>query len=131
MRMPVRLPGLSVEIAGMFKRRRTLGKCALLLSAFLCLFALAQVARPLAYTTLRYRPRIGVKHSKLTRHVSEEVNGQSPTVSPDSALESSDFFPSKATPPRPRVQQVDARYWSPGYLPVHRRIPPPTPDDAH
>jgi hypothetical protein len=115
----------------MFKRRQRLGRRVLLLAACFCLFTLAQVARPLAHTTLRCRTQIGVKHSKLTRHVSEEVNGQSPTVSPDSALESSDFFPSKATPPRPRVQQADARDWAPGYLPVHRRIPPPAPDDAH
>jgi hypothetical protein len=114
----------------MFKRRQGLGRRVLLLAACFCLFTLAQVARPLAHTTLRCRAQIGVKHSKLTRHVSEEVNGQSPTGLPDSALESSDFFPSKAAPPRPRVQQVDTRDWSPGYLPVHRRIPP-TPDDAH
>ena len=115
----------------MFNGPQTLGKCALLLAAFVCLFALAQVARPLAHTTLRSRPQIAVKHPKLTRYVSEEVNGQGPTVSARSALESSHFFRSRAMPPRSRVQQANAPDWPLGYLPVHRRIPPPTPDDAH
>jgi len=115
----------------MFKRRQTLGRCVLLLTACFSLFTLAQVARPLAYTTLRCRPQIAVKHPKLTRYVSEEVNGQGPTIPAHSALESSDFFPSQATPQRPRVRQADARDWSLRYLPAHRRIPPPTPDDAH
>ena len=114
----------------MLKKGQTFGKCVMLLAACFCLFTVAKVARPLADTTLRSRPQVEVKHQKLTRYAFEEVNGQSPTVSAHSALESSDF-PPRTRPQRPRIQRVRAWDWPLGYLPVHRRIPPPTLDDAH
>ena len=114
----------------MFKGRHTFGRSVSLLAACFCLFTLAQVARPLAFTTLRCRPQIAAKHPKFTRYALEEVSGQGPTVSAHSALESSDFLP-RITQQGPRTQQMYAWDWPLRHLSVHRRIPPPTPDDAH
>jgi hypothetical protein len=114
----------------MIGRRETIGRGVSLLALCFCLFTLAQVARPLAATTLRRSPQIATTHHNLTRHALEEVGSQSPTVSAHQVLESNEF-PPEVLPQRPRPRQVYARNWPVRYFPIHRRIPPPTSDDTH
>ncbi len=114
----------------MLGRDSNFGRYSSLIAILFCVFTFARTIRPMESLSFSPQPSVAIKYQKLTRHIREEVGSRSPDVRATAALEFS-CLASQIPLARPRFERVIMKTLPNKCGLVHRRIPPPGPDDVH